>query len=234
MPQSGFAPRAADTSQFPATPQNRQPSRLTPVRSHVLREAAERFSAPPAQEVAAYRVGQGDILELRVFQIADLSGPARVRENGAINLPLIGNVSAAGRPVHAIEDDIKRKLAADYLQNPQVTVTIKAFNSQRVTVDGAVHRPGVYTKKSALTLMQAVATAGGLTEMADARIVIFRSAGGTRSAGLFDLGEIRRGIAPDPAIEAGDVVVASSSQFKETLKNVSQILGVGRVFVPFI
>ncbi len=138
-----------------------------------------------------------------------------------------------------VEQDLAKKLGAKYLQSPQVTVSVKEFNSQRVTVDGAVAKPGVYPIRGHSTLLQMVSTAGGLTENSDAtNIVVFRDApgkgAGKRSAAAFDYTAIRAGTAEDPVLAQGDVVVVNSSKFKEAMGSVLKALPLTQLFVPLL
>ena len=85
-----------------------------------------------------YPVGPLDLLEISVFQVEDLNRSVRINSSGLISLPLIGTVQAGGRTIAELEADIAGKLEAGYLQAPQVSVFVKEFSSQRVTVEGAV------------------------------------------------------------------------------------------------
>jgi polysaccharide export outer membrane protein len=132
---------------------------------------------------------------------------------GAISLS--GRVSVAGKTARELERDLAKKLGAKYLQSPQVTVAVKEYNSQRVTIEGAVKAPGVHALKGKTSLLQLVAMSGGLdTATSDSTLVIFRHTEGKRYAAMFDLGPIKKGEAQDPAILPGDVVVANSSTMK--------------------
>jgi polysaccharide export outer membrane protein len=119
------------------------------------------------------------------------------------------------------------------LQNPQVTILVAEYNSQRVTIEGAVKKPGVYPIKGRLTLLQSIAVAQGLERTADTSVLVFRSKNGRRAAARFELAEIRSGKVTDPQLAAGDVVVVKTSFSKETFDNVLRAVPLARVFVPF-
>lgn len=174
-------------------------------------------------------MGPLDVLDITVFKAPELSRSVQIGTNGAINLPLIGDVPASGKTPAALERDIATKYNAGYLQSAQVTVFVKEYNSSRVTVDGAVREPGVYPTRGHDTLMGAISLAKGLDkETASTEVVLFRaSEDGTRSAARYDLGAIRSGRSPDPAIVAGDVIVVEDSMTKTTFKLFTQILPVG-------
>jgi polysaccharide export outer membrane protein len=116
------------------------------------------------------------------------------------------------------------------LQSPQVTVLVKEYNSQRVTVEGAVKRPGVYPIRGRITLLQVIATAEGLDSASDTTVVVFRSTEGKRLAARFDVGQIRSGHANDPAILSGDVVVAPTSATKAAFDTILKSLPIATVF----
>jgi polysaccharide export outer membrane protein len=136
-----------------------------------------------------------------------------VADTGTINIPLLGEVPAAGKTARDLEQDLKKRLGK-YLQSPQVTVQVREYNSQRVTMEGAVRNPGVHVLKGKTSLLQLVAISGGLGETSDSTVVVFRQTDGKRYVARFEIDAIRKGEADDPPIQAGDVVVANSSAFK--------------------
>lgn len=171
---------------------------------------------------AEYRIGVGDQLDVRVFQVEALSFEELVVDtSGNINLPLIGAVRGAGRTASEMSSDIEGRLAARYLRDPQVTVTVKEAASQKITVDGAVTKPGVYEMRGSTSLLQAVAMAEGPTRVADlTKVAVFRSIDGKRSVALFDLSAIRQGRASDPAMLGDDVIVVDTSRLNSTLREI--------------
>ncbi len=160
-----------------------------------------------------YKVGPLDTLNILVFQVPDLSGDFQVGSDGMLGLPLIGSVRASGRTVSTIQKEITSRLAASYLQQPQVTVKVTGFNSQKVTVDGSVMKPGSFAVASGnATLIQYIALAGGMPRQADtANVVIFRQIDGKRMAARFNVDQIRKGTLADPTIYGGDMIVVPTS-----------------------
>jgi polysaccharide export outer membrane protein len=149
--------------------------------------------------------------------VPELARTVQVDDVGSISLPLLGDVSAAGKTARELEHELAKKLGAKYLQSPQVSVAIREYNSQRVTVEGAVKSPGVHPLKSKTSLLQIVAMSGGLDNASsDSTVVVFRYTGGKRYAARFNLDAIKKGEAQDPPILPGDVVVANSSALKAT------------------
>lgn len=186
---------------------------------------ADQITSVSTPGTTAYKIGAQDILEVSVFKVADLSKSVQVSEGGTINMPLLGEVAASGRTARELEQELTRSLGAKYLQNPQVTVYVKEYNSQRVTLEGSgIKKPGVYPIRGRMTLLQLVATAEGLSDISDSQLVVFRSTNGKKTAGKFDIAAIRTGDAPDPELMAGDVVVAPTSAGKETLNTVIKIV----------
>ena len=173
-------------------------------------------AAPPGE----YRIGVGDKLAVRVFQVEDLSFDELVVDtSGSVQLPLIGAVQGAGRTAGELGADIARRLSEQYLRDPRVTVTVKEAASQKITVDGAVTRPGVYEMRGSTSLLQAVAMAQGPSRIADlTKVGVFRTVEGQRSVALFDLAAIRQGRAADPELLGDDIVVVDTSRLSSALQ----------------
>jgi polysaccharide export outer membrane protein len=184
--------------------------------------------------VSEYRVGPQDLIEITVFQVADLNRTVRVNSAGQISLPLIGLVQAGGLTIPELEANIAKKLEARYLQNPQVTAFVKEFTSQRVTLEGAVGKPGIYPLTGRTTLLQAIALGGGVTQMADLRgVIVFRQIGGKRMAAAFDLKAVRGGDTEDPLIYGDDIVVVEESGSKTALRRFLEAMPILNVFTIY-
>jgi polysaccharide export outer membrane protein len=178
-----------------------------------------------------YKIGAQDVLEVSVFKVPELSKTVSVAETGTVGLPLVGEVKVAGLTAQEVERDLTKKLGAKYLQSPQVTVAVREYNSQRITIDGSVKKPGVIPYRSSISLLQVIASADGLADDSDSTVVIFRTSNGKRSAARFDVSEIRSGTAADPEIKPGDVIVAGSSAVKAAVNNVLKALPLAGLFV---
>jgi len=166
-----------------------------------------------------------------VFKVPELTKTVEVAEVGTINLPLVGEVPAAGKTTQQLERDLTAKLGAQYLQNPQVSVLVKENNSQRITIQGAVEKPGVYPIKGQTSLLELVAMAGGLKASSDSTVLVLRQApGGKRSAAKFDVSAIQKGNANDPGMQSGDIVVAGNSAIKAGFNAVLKALPLAGVF----
>ncbi|UXI66401.1 polysaccharide biosynthesis/export family protein [Tahibacter amnicola] len=181
-----------------------------------------------------YRIGPNDLIEINVFQVAELTRSVRVNTQGQISLPLIGTLQAGGRTIGELEGDIAKKLADGYIQNPQVSVFIKEFTSQRVTVEGAVRKPGIYSLTGRTTLLQSLAMSEGLDQLANLQgVVIFRVVNGQKMAAVFDIAAIRAGRAEDPLIYGDDIVVVEQSGRKTALRRFIESVPVFALFRPF-
>lgn len=181
-----------------------------------------------------YRVGAQDLLEISVFQVAELNRTVRVNSNGQVSLPLVGVVQAGGKTVQELEAEIAGKLNASYLQDPQVSVFVKEFTSQRVTLEGAVKKPGIYPVTGRTSLLQAIAQAEGVTELANLDgVVVFRTVGGQKMAAVFSLSQIRSGEAMDPQVYGDDIIVVDQSGAKTGLRNILQTIPIFNIFRPY-
>jgi polysaccharide export outer membrane protein len=196
------------------------------------------FGIPDAPTIeplgAGYKIAPMDTLTVTVFKMPDLSGDYEVDLTGQVSLPLIGSVAAAELTTAQLDDSLTRRLSEKYLENPDVSVGIKSSSRRSVTIDGAVNRAGAFPVNGPLTLMQAVALAGGTSPEANARrVAIFRTIGGKRQAAAFDLTSIRRGEGEDPQIYAGDIVVIDGSSIKAVQKQLLNSLPILSIFKPF-
>jgi|Deesub1362B_J571_1020462.scaffolds.fasta_scaffold00006_160 polysaccharide export outer membrane protein len=121
-----------------------------------------------------YKIGPKDLLEISVFGLDELNTTVRVSEEGKITLPLLGEVQVQGLTKTQVERKLAKLLEERYLQNPQVTVFIKEYQSKRVSVLGAVRNPGPYELLGRQTILQIISEAGGMTEDAGETIIIIR------------------------------------------------------------
>jgi polysaccharide biosynthesis/export protein len=189
-----------------------------------LQKAALSLSSVSDPNSKAYKIGPRDVLEVTVFKAPELSKVVQVSADGTISFTLIGEVPAGGRTAREVEQELTRRLGAKYLQNPQISVFVKEYNSQRVTIDGAVKKPGVYTIAGGMSLLQATATAGGFEVTAEETVLLFRQKNGKRFAARYDVARIREGREEDPQLEAGDVIIAPTSDIKEGINTMFKFL----------
>jgi len=177
------------------------------------------------EAVSDYRIGANDLLDISVFGVDALSRTVRVNSLGMIGLPLVGSVHAGGKTVSELESEIAKLLGKDFVQNPQVSVFVKEFTSQRVTVEGAVVGAGIFPLTGKTTLLQTIAMAKGLDPLADpSSVVIFRIVDGKKMAAIFDVERIEHGKMEDPFVFGDDIVVVDRSGGKTFLKNVTDTI----------
>lgn len=150
-----------------------------------------------------------DQLNVNVFGEENLKTEnAVIDQAGNVSLPLIGEVHAAGLSPAQLAKTIEQAYGANYLRNPHVNVVLVKGAPRVVSVEGEVKTPGVFEVQEGFTLLSALALAGSPTETARLdQALIFRQRDGQRVGGQFDIVAIRSGLAPDPLILPGDVIV---------------------------
>jgi polysaccharide export outer membrane protein len=225
---------ASNYSQVPAIGTSPQPVQKTAKGESVSPSSAEVGEPIAASSSDNYQIGPFDLLQINVFQVPELSQKVRVNSEGFISLPLIGAVQVNGLTSQQMEDLLAKILGEKYLQDPQVSVFIEEYTSQRVTVEGAVTKPGVYSVQGRTTLLQAIASAQGTNDVANRTgIKLFRSTGDSnRKIFYYDIDAIRQGISPDPEIHADDIIVVEESGTKVFWREFSNYV---RLFLnPFV
>ncbi len=181
-------------------------------------------SAFGSAEATEYRISQQDILQISVFQVNDLNSAVQVSQDGNVTLPLVGKVQVVGRTTYEAEQIIAGKLRQKYLQSPQVSVSVKVYG-KRITLSGEVRSPKVLPDDGTTTLSQAIASAGGTSDLADAsRVHVAKSKDQHVQDELYNLDDIQAGKATDPLLHGGDIVVVEQSGVKVALKDVTALL----------
>jgi polysaccharide export outer membrane protein len=137
-------------------------------------------SGASAQPAADYVIGAQDVLTVQVFDQADLGGKYTVETDGTFSFPLIGRIKAAGMTLRSFEVDLKAKLADGYFRNPQVTVAVEQYRSQRVFVMGEVRAPGPVALTGGMTLIEALARAGSTQPTASGEVAVVRAPQGAK------------------------------------------------------
>ena len=121
-----------------------------------------------------YNIGPEDLLEISVFEVEKLNKTVRVSSHGNISLPLLGVLRVKGLTANQLERELRDLLAEKYLQDPQVSVFIKEYRSQRISVMGAVEKPSAYEVTGGRTILDMLAMAGGLKEDAGHLLFLIR------------------------------------------------------------
>ena len=181
---------------------------------------------PVVTTSTGYVIGPRDLLSVTVFKVKELSSEERVNQEGVIVLPLVGPVHVAGLTPDQAEALIAQVLAKDFMYNPQVDIFVKEYANMKITVSGAVKKPGVFPITGDMTLVQAVAQAEGMTELASTGdVVIFRGLPGQAvHAYVVDLKKIQRGELPDPVLVSNDKVMVPESRTAVFLRDVTGVL----------
>jgi polysaccharide biosynthesis/export protein len=135
---------------------------------------------------ADYVIGAQDVLTIQVFDQADLGGKYAVEADGTFSFPLIGRVKAGGLTLRSFEKELKTKLADGYFKNPQVTVAVEQYRSQRVFVMGEVRAPGPVSLTGGMTLIEALSRAGSTQPTASGEVAVVRAAQGAKGPVLPD------------------------------------------------
>lgn len=143
-----------------------------------------------------YVLGSGDKLRITVFEEDDLSGEFSVAGNGRISFPLIGDISAAGRTVQQVRDTIAARLRDGYVKDPRVNAEVLTFRPFFIL--GEVAKPGEYPYMDSMTVMNAIATAGGFTYRANHSVVFIK--------GVHALTEQKVRLRGDLLLSPGDIV----------------------------
>ncbi|GGE03269.1 GumB protein [Tsuneonella deserti] len=174
-----------------------------------------------------YLIGPYDKLTVDVYGIEGLAQRrVQIDAGGQISFPLIGSVQAGGLTPSELAASIEEKLRGRYIRDPQVTVNLESTTSRVVTVDGEVDRPGLYPVMGHMTLLRAVATAGGTGEYARLQdVVVQRSVNGQKYLALYNLEGIRRGNYDDPELFPNDIVVVGDSPGRRLFRDIISASG---------
>jgi polysaccharide export outer membrane protein len=163
----------------------------------------------PVSPPPDYVIGPDDLLAIVFWKEPDMSGQVRVRPDGKISLPLLRDVPAQGLTPDELRGQIETE-AKRFVVDARASVMVHEINSRRVFVTGLVDRPGAFPLNGPMTVLQAIALAGGLLDFADAEhIEIFRAAGGTTTRIRFNYKDLIKGkkAGENVALKPGDTVV---------------------------
>lgn len=180
--------------------------------------ACDRPTHLPVTSVTAAEdttLGPGDVFQIRVFGEEQLTGKYQVGPDGTIRYPFLGVVSVGGKDVDLIAREIAEMLEkGGFLVSPHVSILVEQSNSKRVSVLGAVAKPGTFPLIPGMTLIQAVSNAGGFTPLANKdETVVTRRVGGKLERYRIPVTEIARGNADDFTLRSGDIVFAPERVF---------------------
>lgn len=157
---------------------------------------AAEITAGAGRTVEQYKLGARDKVRILVFNEPTLSGEFSVNSNGALSLPLIGEIEAVGKTTEQLKQDIETALADGYLREPQVSIDVLSFRPFYIL--GEVSKAGEYPYANGLTVLNAVATAEGFTYRAEKRVAHIRREGESE--------EKAYELTPDLRVQPGDTI----------------------------
>ena len=169
----------------------------------------------PATEAAtnphddSFVIGNDDVLAINVWKEPDISRSIPVRSDGKISLPLAGEVQAAGLTPLRLEKDIASKLK-NYISEPEVTVMVQQVNSQKFNILGQVARPGSYVIANSLTVLDAIALAGGFRDFAKKKSMYVLRQGASRDSRIpFNYKDVSQGknMTQNIKLQPGDTII---------------------------
>lgn len=177
---------------------------------------AHQAPVPPPNN---YVIGPQDVLMITVYDQEDLNGKFPVDADGTFTFPLIGRVKAGGLTLRQLETELKRMLMDGFFRNPQISVGVEQYKSQRVFIVGEVRNPGPYALSGNMSLIEAIALAGSALPTASGEALIVRAAGGETTNGptmpngdkseveTVDLKSLQSGVlAQNVALRDGDTI----------------------------
>ena len=199
---------AITTAALPQGPNHQEQKALAS--GTVSESSGEHASAvSPAKVSADYVIGPDDVLDVSVWKEQDLTRTLQVRPDGRISMPLLNDVQAAGFTPSQLAQTISERLKK-YLTAPQVTIIVTQINSQRVYVIGEVTRPGAYPLLPGMTILQAISSAGGLTQFANSKkIFLMRNENHIQTKYPFSYKEVLDGRKAEEnlPVKPGDTIV---------------------------
>ena len=168
-------------------------------------------AASSAEELVAstYVIGVGDVLQISVWKDAELTRQVTVLPDGVIAMPLIGFIQAAGKTVSVLREEIVERIST-YMPDPILDVSVVQSNSMNIYVIGKVRNPGRFPIPVDVSVLQAMAMAGGPDKFADTGdIKVFRNEGGKTHIFNFDYDDVVDGkrLEQNILLQRGDVVV---------------------------
>jgi polysaccharide export outer membrane protein len=156
-----------------------------------------------------YVIGPDDVLGIVFWREQDLSSEVAVRPDGKISLPLLNDIQASGLTPEQLRTNLTQA-ANRYVEDPAVTVVVKTINSRKVFITGEVAKPGPYSLSGPTTVLQLIATAGGVQEYAKLeRIVVMRTENGKTISHKFNYKQVTQGknLQQNIDLKPGDTIV---------------------------
>jgi polysaccharide export outer membrane protein len=176
----------------------------------------------PAQNESLL-IGPGDLLHLQVYDTPEMEQRARVTDAGTIPFNFLGSVSVSGMTPEQAAGQIQHRLvAAGVMLHPQVTVRVEAYATQNASVMGQVIKPGIYEIDTARKVVEVLALAGGLTDLADRHITIQRFGPAKQKVEYYYSNAAQTALSDDPMVYPGDTVIVPKAPVVYVLGDVSK------------
>ena len=184
---------------------------MVPAFGQAQNAAAKAAPALPAGVTppTGYIIGPDDQLSVVYWREKDMSADVVVRPDGLISLPLLNDIQASGLTPEQLRQAITQG-ATKFVEEPTVSVVVKAINSRKVFITGQVNKPGPYPLGAPTTVLQLITLAGGVAEYADkGKIIVLRNENGKQSTFRFNYQDVTKGknLAQNIELRPGDTVV---------------------------
>jgi polysaccharide export outer membrane protein len=183
---------------------------VSPANSVSAPEAVRTASGQSAVASDEFVIGPGDVLAINVWKETEISKVVPVRSDGRISLPLIGELQSGGLTPRQLEAEITKRLK-DYVADPSVTVVVQEIHSKSINVLGMVARPGLYPLTKTMTVVDALANAGGFRDFAKQKsiYILRQNPDGTQARLPFNYKEVIKGVNPaqNVKLQPGDNIV---------------------------
>jgi polysaccharide export outer membrane protein len=176
----------------------------------------------PAQNESLL-IERGDLLHLQIYDTPEMEQHARVTDSGSIPFSFLGTVSVSGlTPAQAAEQIEHRLVAAGVMLHPEVTVRVEAYATQNASVMGQVQKPGSYEIDTGRKVVEVLAMAGGITDVADRHITIQRFGAAQQKVEYYYSNSAQAALSNDPMVYPGDTVIVPKAAVVYVLGDVSK------------
>jgi len=183
--------------------------------------------------ISEFVLGAGDTVEFAVFRQDELKRIVKIDTSGKVMFPLIGDIQVAGKSIFTLRDELKERFSV-YLVNPQITVTVTAISSKKFLVLGEVNNPGIFTIDTDLTIIEAIAKAGGMTHAAEEnKVIVIRRGKEKPELISFSFKDVlgKGDVTLDVTLRPGDIVYAST----KTIADVARFMQyIGQIISPIV
>lgn len=163
-----------------------------------------------AERAAGYKIGPGDVIRISVWKHDEVSQTVTVRPDGAVSMPLFGEIMAEGKNVDEVAADIAKRATKYFADQPPITVQVTEVRSYKIYVVGEVQRGGEFTPNHQVTVVQGLALAGGFTRLAseDEIVIVRKDARGERRIPFSYSAVVKTGdLQQNLLLQTGDTVI---------------------------